>query len=111
VPILVRAIDPVANTVQVQDTEGGHEATVNFSVLALLGNAVRVTCPVCGATSCSPPGGGADAPWGQRLYAAMLRRAAAGRTWLQARAILRALVMQQEGLARYRLTDVATEGA
>src|SRR4051794_1815053 len=73
-----------------------------------LGTAV-LTCPVPGCvwSSWHPPGGGADPEGVQPLHALKLMQAVPGRTWAQARTILRVRILQNgEGLERYRLATV-----
>jgi hypothetical protein len=66
-------------------------------------------CPSCDSESMHPASGGADPDQVQRLFARRIRTLAANRTWLQARAILRTLVQNQDGLARFKLANVNSE--
>jgi hypothetical protein len=70
---------------------------------------VLLTCPQCGATSTLPVSGGHDAERVQRLFVRLLQQRQPGRTWAQAKALHRTLVHAQDGSARWRLADVATE--
>lgn len=66
-----------------------------------------INCPGgCGSVSHHPAGGGAAPEIVQRLFVNKIRQAANGQlTFLQARALLRKVVEDQEGLERWRLEN------
>lgn len=106
-------------TVQVWHDEGGHGGAVAVATLVqpprLDGQPdltyCALPCPVCPSVSFHPAVGDATArDLVQRLFVRRLQARAAGRTWLQARALVRALIQQQDGgLDRWQLANVQTE--
>lgn len=79
---------------------------------------LELGCPVCGAGSCHPLGGGADPPRVQKLFLRIwLRRAAlpalaipaSQRTFVGVKGIYRTRLAAREGLAHWRLERMAGE--
>jgi len=117
------AFDPTGG-VSVSHDDLGHTGAVAFagvrfgrdadgSVNPLL---IEIACPVCGALSVHPIGGGCDAARIQLLFArTYLRRAVAlgipvgERTWPGIKARVKARVAALEGAERWRLENAATE--
>ena len=119
------SIRPVAlqdNQIRVRHDDIGyaHDGTLALDAIGFLTpegrppdlRFLRLPCPVCQAAgvdsfSVHPVSGGADGEGQvQRLFAHKLKAAAPGRTWAQARTLVKALVGQQDGAARFRLDGV-----
>lgn len=117
------SFDPTGG-VGVWDDERGHGGPVAFADVRFGRNAdgsvnpdgVDITCPVCGAVSSHPIGGGCDAPRVQLLFARIwLRRAVllgiptGERTWAGIKLRVKARVEAMDGPRRWRLENAATE--
>jgi hypothetical protein len=108
---MIRPVGFSSTGIQVMHDERAHGGTVPWSAIVLdwPSRALYLTCPAsCGSVSRYPVGGGGAPGPGQRLFIHLVKRAQAGRTWLQARAIVKTAVRQLEGDGRWQL-DTAEE--
>lgn len=118
----VRPLSVEADGVRVlhDDPGYGHESVVPFSSLVAPtgrdGQAddrfLTVPCafPGCASVSLHPIGGGSAPRAVQRLFVHMVKRARAGRTWNQAKALVRARIAMAEGAERWLLEDEGESG-
>lgn len=117
-PVWPTAFDPTGGVLVWHD-EQNHGGAVAFAAVAFgrtVDGAVDpgtivLACPVCGAASSHPVGGGCDAPRVELLFWRTWRRRAAalGFTAVQAKARLKARIVAAEGPDRWRLEALATE--
>lgn len=63
-------------------------------------HAITLTCSAGDGHTLWPVSGGEDAPTAQRMFTYLIMRLQ-GRTWAQARTIIRAFVAAQDGLGRF----------
>lgn len=109
------AADATGVTVYHDDPGRGHEAVVPWAQITAgvrldgtpddLVLTLPCTFPGCGSASQHPIGGGAAPREVQRLFVHLTKRAREGRTWNQAKAMVRTRVIRAEGRERWQLED------